>query len=86
MELIDACAAFTVCGARKTLREFQQLQKWVNWVLNIFPHLRPTLCESYMKISGKARPNAPIRVNNTMSVMERAKIIDNDTSVAIIFI
>ena len=65
-ELIDACTAFTVRGARKTLREFQRLQGWINWALNVFPHLRPALCESYRKISGKTRPNAPIRVNNAM--------------------
>jgi hypothetical protein len=65
-ELIKACTAFTVRGARKTLREFQKLQGWVNWALNVFPNLRPALCESYHKISGKVRPNAPIRVNNTM--------------------
>ena len=65
-ELITACTVFTVRGARKTLREFQRLQGWVNWSLNVFPHLRPALCESYQKISGKSQPNAPIRVNNTM--------------------
>jgi hypothetical protein len=65
-ELVSACTAFTTRGARKTLREFQRLQGWVNWSLNVFPHLRPALCESYKKISGKSQPNAPIRVNNTM--------------------
>jgi hypothetical protein len=65
-ELIDACTAFTVRGARKSLREFQQLQGWVNWSLNVFPLLRPALCESYQKISGKVQLNALIRVNNTM--------------------
>ena len=53
-------------GAHKTLWEFQKLQGWINWALNVFPHLRPALCESYQKIMGKARPNASIRVNNTM--------------------
>jgi hypothetical protein len=65
-DLVSACTAFTVRGARKTLREFQRLQGWVNWSLNVFPHLRPALCESYEKISGKSQPNAPIRVNNAM--------------------
>jgi hypothetical protein len=65
-ELIAACTTFTVRGARKTLREFQKLQGWVNWALNVFPHLRPALCESYQKLVGKARPNASIRVNSTM--------------------
>jgi hypothetical protein len=36
-ELITACTAFTVRGARKTLREFQRLQGWVNWSLNVSP-------------------------------------------------
>ena len=65
-ELVSACTAFTIRGAHKTLQEFQRLQGWVNWSLNVFPHLRPALCESYEKISGKSQPNAPIRVNNTM--------------------
>jgi hypothetical protein len=65
-ELIEACGSFTVRGARKTLREFQRLQGWVNWALNVYPRLRPALCQSYHKIVGKSRPNAQIRVNNTM--------------------
>ena len=65
-ELIDACTVFTVRGTCKTLREFQCLQGWINWALNVFPHLWPTLCESYCKILGKTRANAPIRVNNAM--------------------
>src|SRR6202050_5274645 len=66
LKLVEACTAFTIRGARKTLREFQRLQGWVNWALNVYPLLRPALCESYSKILGKSRPNAPIRVNNTM--------------------
>jgi hypothetical protein len=65
-ELVNACTGFTMRGARKTLREFQRLQGWINWALNVFPHLWPALCKSYEKISGKTQPNAPIRVNNTM--------------------
>ena len=65
-ELILACNLFTVRGARKTLREFQRLQGWINWALNVYPHLRPALCQSYHKIIGKSRPSAPIHVNNTM--------------------
>jgi len=65
-ELIQACNSFTVRGARKSLREFQRLQGWVNWALNVYPHLRPALCQSYHKILGKSHANAQIRVNNTM--------------------
>jgi hypothetical protein len=52
-ELIDACTAFTVHGACKTLCEFQQLQGLVNWSLNAFPLLHLALCKSYKKVSGK---------------------------------
>jgi hypothetical protein len=65
-ELIAACTAFTVRGARKTLWEFQKLQGWVNWALNVLPHLYLALCKSYQKITGKVRPNASIQVNKTM--------------------
>ena len=65
-ELVNACLSFTVRGACKTLREFQHLQGWVNWALNVFPHLRPALCESYCKISGKTQANALMRINNAM--------------------
>jgi hypothetical protein len=65
-ELINACMSSTVRGARKTLREFQRLQGWVNWALNVYPHLCPALCQSYHKLIGKFCANAQIRVNNTM--------------------
>jgi hypothetical protein len=65
-ELIAACETFMISGACKTLREFQRLQGWINWALNVYPRLRPALCQSYHKIIGKARPSAPIHVNNTM--------------------
>ena len=65
-EIIDACTAFTLCGACKTLQEFQCQQGWINWTLNVFPHLRPALCESYCKISRKSWLKTPICVNNTM--------------------
>jgi hypothetical protein len=65
-ELIAACESFTTSGARKTLHEFQRLQGWINWALNIFPKIQPALCKSYSKIAGKTRPNAPICINNSM--------------------
>ena len=79
-ELVDTGTNFTVHGTRKTLREFQHLQGWVNWALNIFPHLRPALCKSYHKISGKTRANAPIRINNAMRLELRWFITHMQTS------
>ena len=63
-KLIDACTAFAVRGARKTLREFQRLQDWVNWSFNFFRTF--VLLESYKRISDNEWLNAPIRVNNAM--------------------
>src|ERR1700722_13093765 len=51
-KLIEACTAFAICGSHKTLCEFQKLQGWINWALNVYPHLRPALCESYHKVIG----------------------------------
>jgi hypothetical protein len=65
-KLIETCTAFAVCGFHKTLHKFQKLQGWINWTLNVYPHLHPALCKSYHKIISKAWPNAPIRVNNFM--------------------
>lgn len=64
--LITACQAFTVNGACKSLQEFQRLQGWINWALNIYPFLCPALSQSYKKICGKTHPNALICVNNLM--------------------
>ena len=65
-ELIAAFTAFTVQGTWKTLWEFKKLKYWVNWTLNVFPHLWPALCQLYHKIIGKTWLNAPIWVNNAI--------------------
>ncbi|KAF9468462.1 hypothetical protein BDZ94DRAFT_1370126 [Collybia nuda] len=36
------------------LKEFQRLAGWVNWALNVFPLLRPSLSNIYQKCSEKA--------------------------------
>jgi hypothetical protein len=41
---------------RRTLREFQRLEGWINWGLNIQPRLRPGLVTMYEKIVGKTHP------------------------------
>jgi hypothetical protein len=62
-KLMAECERFTKPGKRRTLREFWQLQGYVNWALNVFPKLRPALCATYAKTAGKTKGHAPIRVN-----------------------
>ena len=48
------------------LHEWQRLAGWINWSLNVFPLLWPTLNNFYAKIRGKCVPNKYIRINNTI--------------------
>ena len=40
-------------GVRKKVKEWQQIAGWVNWVLNVYPLLRPALNNMYAKIKGR---------------------------------
>ena len=40
-------------GVRRKVKEWQQLTGWINWVLNVFPLLRPSLNNIYAKLKGK---------------------------------
>ncbi|KAJ3727532.1 hypothetical protein C8R42DRAFT_340177 [Lentinula raphanica] len=51
---------------RRSLHEFQMLAGWINWSLNVFPLLRPGLCNVYEKMRGKAKPNALIYLNEAV--------------------
>lgn len=51
---------------RFPLRRWQKLCGWVNWVLNVFPLLRPCLNNVYPKLSGKTLRNQNITVNNAI--------------------
>jgi hypothetical protein len=53
-------------GKRLELREFQRLAGWVNWALNVFPHLKPGLSNCYSKMAGKDNPKAQVYVNKRM--------------------
>jgi hypothetical protein len=50
-------------GTRRSLRKFQQLAGWINWSLNVFPLLKPSLSNVYEKISGKSESHAKIYVS-----------------------
>jgi hypothetical protein len=51
---------------RRKLKEFQQLAGWINWALNVYPHLRPALARLYQKMAENPNPNKRIRVNEPL--------------------
>ncbi|KAJ3963420.1 hypothetical protein EV361DRAFT_957070, partial [Lentinula raphanica] len=66
-ELIQSVREFiSTPSRRRTLHEFQMLAGWINWSLNVFPLLRPGLCNVYEKMRGKAKPNALIYLNEAV--------------------
>jgi len=54
----------TTADRRHTLREFQALAGYANWVFNVYPLGRPGLSTLYNKIAGKTRANARIYLNS----------------------
>lgn len=70
--LIHAINSFVAIGSskssrRRSLRDFQRLAGWVNWVLNVFPLLRPGLAPLYTKITGKKQPLALVYVSDEVA-------------------
>jgi hypothetical protein len=47
-----------------TLREFQALAGYANWIFNVYPLGRPNLSTLYSKIAGKTRANPRIYLNS----------------------
>ena len=66
-KLVTACRPFTKAGARIPLRDFWALQGHVNWALNVYPLLRPSLSALYAKTAGKHKPRALLRVNTDIA-------------------
>jgi hypothetical protein len=51
---------------RLPLRRWQKLCGWINWVLNVYPLLRPCLNNVYPKLAGKIYRNQTITLNNSV--------------------
>jgi hypothetical protein len=53
---------------RAPFRDFQRLAGWINWALNVFPLLRPSLSNIYAKCSGKSdiSPRTLLCLNNSI--------------------
>ncbi|KAF7768619.1 hypothetical protein Agabi119p4_7862 [Agaricus bisporus var. burnettii] len=52
---------------RFTLRSFLQLAGWLSWSFNVYPYLRPCLCNIYHKIGGLKRKDALVYTNRAIS-------------------
>lgn len=53
-------------GVRRSLREWQALAGYTNWIFNVFPLLKPSLCNVYAKMEGKDRGDALIFVSDAV--------------------
>ena len=53
-------------GSRHTVRRWQHLAGWLNWCFNVYPLLRPALCNVYDKLRNKTNPAASIWINNAV--------------------
>lgn len=54
-ELVKELFLWCQKGVRKKVKEWQSLAGWLNWALNVFPHLRPALNNIYPKLKGKGQ-------------------------------
>ncbi|KAJ7327845.1 hypothetical protein DFH08DRAFT_709900 [Mycena albidolilacea] len=52
-------------GVQRSLHDWQALAGYVNWVFNVFPLLKPALCNVYAKME-KDKPHALIYVNDAI--------------------
>ncbi len=64
-ELVLTLHHFTASNCRN-LQEYQQIAGWSNWSFNIFPLLKPGLCNVYAKMQGKTNPFTSIALNNAV--------------------
>lgn len=51
---------------RRNVRRWQHLAGWINWCLNVYPLLRPALCNVYDKLRSQTNPNKTLWINNAV--------------------
>ena len=72
-ELITAINDFLqTTSRRRSLAQWLQLAGWISWSLNVFPLLRPALCNVYLKTSGKEDKWCEIYINKASVVTDRS--------------
>jgi hypothetical protein len=55
-----------VTKGKHTVRRWQHMAGWINWCLNVYPLLRPALCNVYNKLRFKSNPSGSVWVNNAV--------------------
>lgn len=66
-DTIQTITAFITEPSRKhTLRDWQRLAGWLNWVLNVFSWGRPALTELYRKMRGKSHLFGALYLNRAV--------------------
>ena len=53
-------------GSRHTVRQWQHMAGWMNWCFNVYPLLRPALCNVYNKLRSKTNPAGSVWINNAV--------------------
>jgi hypothetical protein len=84
--LLDAICAFAITGTQHSLCKLQKLRGWINWALNAWPLLHPSLCHLYAKISGKQQTHAKLWVNQELigELLWLARHISNSNGIFIL--
>jgi hypothetical protein len=65
-ELLQAVYAFANPRQRRSLKDYQRLAGWINWSLNVYPLLRPSLSNVYEKIRRGSSPYQKLSINNAI--------------------
>lgn len=53
-------------GMCHMVRCWQHMAGWMNWCFNVYPLLRPALCNVYDKLRSKTNPSGLVWINNTV--------------------
>jgi hypothetical protein len=66
LQLQDELAEWISWKGKRNVRTWQHLAGWINWCLNVFPLLRPSLSNVYEKLRSQPNQNGSIWVNNAV--------------------
>ncbi|KAF8240279.1 hypothetical protein L208DRAFT_1352889 [Tricholoma matsutake] len=65
-DLLAVIRAFANPNQCRSLKDFQHLAGWVNWSLNVYPLLRPSLSSIYEKMHRGLSPFQKLSINNAI--------------------
>ena len=71
LHLIDELTFWTSKPSKQSsgsfkLKHWQRMTGWLNWALNVYPHLRPALNNVYAKMGGKQNSEQRVYINNAI--------------------